>query len=183
MSNYELSLTAGEIDIALQKAHDPDTSPQATDNLVTSGGVKTYVDAVAAALSSADVDLTDLLVPPPLNFDFFSYYPVPHTQGTMTFYYTHANTLNTANTTFTYSIDVYNSFGTLVSSAPITHTITFSGDKNDVLSGSFTGTFNINSTGLFKLVSNSPTGTQTDDNGESTPRATLTLISSNPSAL
>lgn len=44
MSNYELALTAGEIDIALQKAHNPDTSPQATDNLVTSGGVKTYVD-------------------------------------------------------------------------------------------------------------------------------------------
>ena len=44
MSNYELALTAGEIDIALQKAHNPDTSPQANDNLVTSGGVKTYVD-------------------------------------------------------------------------------------------------------------------------------------------
>lgn len=44
MSNYELALTAGEIDIALQKAHNPDTSPQATNNLVTSGGVKTYVD-------------------------------------------------------------------------------------------------------------------------------------------
>lgn len=44
MSNYELALTAAEIDIALQKAHNPDTSPQATNNLVTSGGVKTYVD-------------------------------------------------------------------------------------------------------------------------------------------
>ena len=55
MSNYELALTAGEIDIALQKAHNPDTSPQATENLVTSGGVKTYVDD---AISNADADIS-----------------------------------------------------------------------------------------------------------------------------
>jgi len=52
MSDYELALTAGEIDIALQKANSPDTSPQATSNLVTSGGVKTYVDNAIAAITA-----------------------------------------------------------------------------------------------------------------------------------
>ena len=52
MSDYKLSLTASEIDIALEKAYNPDTAPLATDNLVTSGGVKTYVDNAIAAFSS-----------------------------------------------------------------------------------------------------------------------------------
>ena len=44
MSNYILNNTASNIDTALGKVLSPDTSPQATDNLVTSGGVKLYVD-------------------------------------------------------------------------------------------------------------------------------------------
>ena len=56
MSNYELALTAGEIDIALQKAHNPDTSPQANDNLVTSGGVKTYVDGEVSTLNTSSFE-------------------------------------------------------------------------------------------------------------------------------
>ena len=44
MANYILSNTASDINDALQKVITPDTEPQLNDNLITSGGVKTYVD-------------------------------------------------------------------------------------------------------------------------------------------
>ena len=51
MANYELALTAGEIDIALQKAHSPTTSitnTAASDpSLVTSGAVKAAIDNIS----------------------------------------------------------------------------------------------------------------------------------------
>ena len=68
MSNYELALTASEIDIALQKANSPDTSPLATNNLVTSGGVKTYVDnAIASLDTTVGATVDTISVPPQLN--------------------------------------------------------------------------------------------------------------------
>lgn len=63
MSNYELSLTAGEIDIALQKASSPDTSPQNTDNLVTSQGIKTYVDTAVATLTAQIAAVAGSIIP------------------------------------------------------------------------------------------------------------------------
>ena len=55
MANYILQNTADEIDTALSKVLNADTSPTATDALVTSQGVKTYVDNAPATK-------------PPLNF-------------------------------------------------------------------------------------------------------------------
>ena len=52
MSNYILNNTASDIDTALGKVLSPDTSPQANDNLVTSGGVKTYVDGEVSTLDT-----------------------------------------------------------------------------------------------------------------------------------
>jgi hypothetical protein len=63
MSNYELSLTAGEIDIALQKASSPDTSPQNSDNLVTSQGIKTYVDTAVATLTAQIAAVAGSIIP------------------------------------------------------------------------------------------------------------------------
>ena len=44
MANFILNNTASDINDALQKVITPDTEPQQNDNLITSGGVKTYVD-------------------------------------------------------------------------------------------------------------------------------------------
>lgn len=58
MSNFILDNTASDINTALGKVLNPDTSPTATDALITSGGVKTYVDTeisnnpVTAALTT-----------------------------------------------------------------------------------------------------------------------------------
>ena len=57
MPDYPLSLTASEIDAALQKASNPDTEPQQNNNLITSGGVKTYVDS---AISGVEADISGL---------------------------------------------------------------------------------------------------------------------------
>jgi hypothetical protein len=55
MPDYPLSLTASEIDAALQKASNPDTEPQQNDNLITSGGVKTYVDGAVGDFAGKTV--------------------------------------------------------------------------------------------------------------------------------
>ena len=59
MANYELGLTAGEIDIALQKAHSPTTSITNTassdPSLVTSGAVKAAIDNISVG-STLTVD-------------------------------------------------------------------------------------------------------------------------------
>ena len=52
MANYILDNTASDINAALGKVLSPDTSPTATDALVTSGGVKNYVDTGVSALDS-----------------------------------------------------------------------------------------------------------------------------------
>ena len=52
MADYPLTLTASEIDAALQKAHNPDTDLTETaindPSLVTSGAVKNYVDTITS---------------------------------------------------------------------------------------------------------------------------------------
>lgn len=49
MTDYNLNLTGAEIDAALNNVHSADTSPtQDSTKMVTSGGIKTYVDNVAA---------------------------------------------------------------------------------------------------------------------------------------
>ena len=69
MANYELGLTASEIDIALQKAHSPTTSitnsTTSDPSLVTSGAVKAALDnqVVVTEDSSAGITDTDAAVP------------------------------------------------------------------------------------------------------------------------
>ena len=64
MANYILQNTASEIDNALSKVLNADTSPTATDALVTSQGVKTYVDnaiqGVGTDTSAIEADITAL---------------------------------------------------------------------------------------------------------------------------
>ena len=59
MANYELGLTASEIDIALQKAHSPTTSitnsATSDPSLVTSGAVKSAIDNISVG-STLTVD-------------------------------------------------------------------------------------------------------------------------------
>ena len=52
MANFILDNTASDINTALGKVLSPDTSPTQTDALVTSGGVKTYVDNAISVVSS-----------------------------------------------------------------------------------------------------------------------------------
>ena len=52
MANFILDNTASDINTALGKVLSPDTSPTQTDALVTSGGVKTYVDNAISGVSS-----------------------------------------------------------------------------------------------------------------------------------
>jgi len=75
MANYELALTASEIDVALQKAHSPTTSitnsATSDPSLVTSGAVKSAIENIsvgstltvnsfaAAALETSTDTLTD----------------------------------------------------------------------------------------------------------------------------
>ena len=52
MSNFILDNTASDINTALGKVLTPDTSPTNTDALITSGGVKAYVDTQDTALEA-----------------------------------------------------------------------------------------------------------------------------------
>jgi hypothetical protein len=52
MANYELNLTATQIEAALNKAHAPATVVDNTQNLVESGAIKTYVDTQVSAGAS-----------------------------------------------------------------------------------------------------------------------------------
>lgn len=60
MADYPLSLTASEIDVALQKAHNPDNDLTETaisdPSLITSGAVKNYVDTKVSEGASITVD-------------------------------------------------------------------------------------------------------------------------------
>ena len=63
MADFELSLTASEIDAALTKAHTPDTSLtgalSSDPSLVTAGAIKTYVDNAATPTENASAGITD----------------------------------------------------------------------------------------------------------------------------
>ena len=51
MADYTLTLTAAEIDIALNRVNNPDLAPLLNSGeLVTSGGVKNYVDTQIGAI-------------------------------------------------------------------------------------------------------------------------------------
>tara|TARA_R100001198_G_scaffold26783_2_gene14004 strand:+ start:2801 stop:3469 length:669 start_codon:yes stop_codon:yes gene_type:complete len=52
MANYEINLTATQIEAALNKAHAPATAVDTTQNLVESGAIKTYVDTQVSAGAS-----------------------------------------------------------------------------------------------------------------------------------
>lgn len=52
MANYEINLTATQIEAALNKAHAPATVVDSTQNLVESGAIKTYVDTKVSAGAS-----------------------------------------------------------------------------------------------------------------------------------
>jgi hypothetical protein len=65
MSNFILDNTASDINTALGKVLNPDTSPTDTDSLITSGGVKAYVDTeitnnpATAALTTEVAELSE----------------------------------------------------------------------------------------------------------------------------
>ena len=63
MANYELGLTASEIDIALQKAHSPTTSitnvTTSDPSLVTSGAVKAALASQVVVIEDSSAGLTD----------------------------------------------------------------------------------------------------------------------------
>lgn len=173
MSNYELALTAGEIDIALQKANSPDTSPLATDNLVTSGGVKTYVDNAIGALDTTVGATVDIISVPPqlaLREEFTkqvtqadddtittsigyvknaNYYPLPFTHGQITVTWNYSMGKGDINDPYSITLNIYDTYGVRITtnSNQITTTGTFP-NQSQVIDRTFTGSFgNITSMG------------------------------------
>ena len=167
MSNYELALTAGEIDIALQKAHNPDTSPQTTDNLVTSGGVKTYVDNAIASIAIETVGATvdAISVPPQLNIrkllrentigseenpvllgtDYVyndHYYPLPFTHGQITVRWKFNMSKANSSDPYAVTLNIYDTYGVRITNNnnQITDTGTFPSDPT-LITRTFTGSF------------------------------------------
>jgi hypothetical protein len=60
MAEYTLTLTAAEIDIALNRVTNPDQAPLFnSEELVTSGGVKNYVDTQISVLNGIVTDLAN----------------------------------------------------------------------------------------------------------------------------
>ena len=60
MSNYTLSNSAAVIDSAITRVASADTTPTAnSESMVTSGGVKTYVDNVITPTQTSAIGLTD----------------------------------------------------------------------------------------------------------------------------
>lgn len=165
MSDYKLSLTASEIDIALEKAYNPDTAPLATDNLVTSGGVKTYVDNAIGALDTTVGATVDIIsVPPQLNFrrlirdvtrtvdgiDYnlgseyaFNdhYYALPFTHGQITVRWKYFLAKETGDP-YALTLNIYDTYGVRITtnSNQITTTGTFP-NQSQVIDRTFTGSF------------------------------------------
>jgi hypothetical protein len=166
MSNYELALTAGEIDIALQKANSPDTSPLATSNLVTSGGVKTYVDSAIAALdTTVGVTVDTISVPPQLMLRRFiknntyiydgtttvlgadyafndHYYPLPFTHGQITVRWKFWMGKGNVNDPYAITLNIYDTYGVRITNNnnQITYTGTFPANT-ELFTRTFTGSF------------------------------------------
>lgn len=173
MSDYKLSLTASEIDIALEKAYNPDTAPLATDNLVTSGGVKTYVDNAIGALDTTVGATVDIISVPPqvaLREEFTkqvtqaedntittsigyvknaNYYPLPFTHGQITVTWNYNMGKGDINDPYAITLNIYDTYGLRITnnSNQITTTGTFP-NSPALITGTFTGSFgNITSMG------------------------------------
>lgn len=166
MSNYELALTAAEIDVALQKANSPDTSPLATNNLVTSGGVKTYVDnAIASLDTTVGATVDTISVPPQLNIrrllrkNYTSeetpvllgteyvyndhYYPLPFTHGQITVRWKYdMNKITDLSDPYAVTLNIYDTYGVRITNNnnQITDTGTFPSSPA-LITRTFTGSF------------------------------------------
>jgi hypothetical protein len=166
MSNYELSLTASEIDIALQKANSPDTSPLATNNLVTSGGVKTYVDnAIASLDTTVGATVDTISVPPQLNIrkllrevdigneenpniigtDYVyndHYYTLPFTHGQITVRWKYNMVKTDISDPYAVTLNIYDTYGVRITNNnnQITDTGTFPSSPT-LITRTFTGSF------------------------------------------
>lgn len=166
MSNYELALTASEIDIALQKANSPDTSPLATNNLVTSGGVKTYVDnAIASLDTTVGATVDTISVPPQLNIrrllrenrigsaedltvigtDYVyndHYYPLPFTHGQITVRWKYNMVKTDISDPYAVTLNIYDTYGVRITNNnnQITDTGTFPSSPT-LITRTFTGSF------------------------------------------
>ena len=80
MSTFTLRNTAAEIDSAISRVASADTEPKSNSaNMVTSGGVKQYVDAINVGANSFLAPLVArinaLSTPEILSFDNFQNYP------------------------------------------------------------------------------------------------------------
>jgi|TARA_B110001452_G_scaffold256515_1_gene249916 hypothetical protein len=150
MANYVLQSTAAEIDNALTKVLNPDTTPSLTDALITSQGVKSYVDAANTNSSTGLQTVVDrvnaLSVPPVISHEEYRNFPLPHSQGIITFRYSHNGSGNYKYSgSATIAMHVYEEDGTRVTTTPVaSHTIAIG---EDPASGNFTGTFTTTTTG------------------------------------
>ena len=166
MSNYELALTAAEIDVALQKANSPDTSPLATNNLVTSGGVKTYVDnAIASLDTTVGATVDTISVPPQLNIrkllrevdigneenpniigtDYVyndHYYTLPFTHGQITVRWKYNMVKTDISDPYAVTLNIYDTYGVRITNNnnQITDTGTFPSSPT-LITRTFTGSF------------------------------------------
>ena len=54
MANYTSNYTGAQVDAAVGKASNPDTTPtNNSDNLITSGGVYTYISSILGDINTA----------------------------------------------------------------------------------------------------------------------------------
>jgi len=154
MANYVLQSTAAEIDNALTKVLNPDTTPSNTDALITSQGVKSYVDAAntnsSTGLQTVIARVNALSVPPVISHEEYRNFPLAHSQGLITFRYAHNGSgSNKYGGSATLVMHVYEEDGTRVTTTPVaSHTITIGGSPAN---GTFTGTFTTTTTGRLSV--------------------------------
>ena len=180
MANYILQKTAAEIDTALTKVLNPDTTPSLTDALITSQGVKSYVDAANTNSSTGLQTVVDrvnaLSVPPVISHEEYRNFPLAHSQGIITFEYSHTGSgSNYKGGSATIVMHVYEEDGTKVSTAPVaSHPITIA---KAAASGTFTGTFTTTTTG--KLLVRPESAFYSLNSG--VIQVSVVVVSSNPS--
>ena len=183
MSTFTLRNTAAEIDSAISRVASADTEPKSNSaNMVTSGGVKQYVDAINVGANSFLAPLVArinaLSTPEILSFDNFQNYPLAHNQGSIIFSY-NTTPISKGTQTVNVTVHAYDVNGNQVSTnANPVADVTLTANKNGS-SGTFTGSFDTTFTGYLKLASNYEIGGNTFLTGKS--QASFAIVSANPS--
>lgn len=182
MSTFTLKNTAAEIDSAISRVVAADTEPKSNSaNMVTSGGVKQYVDAINVGSNSFLAPLVarinTISTPPILSFDLYQNYPLAHSQGSLIFSYSTTPT-EKGTQTINVTVHAYDVNGNQVStnSNPVASANITTGTSGS--SGTFTGSFDTTFTGYLKLASNYTVSGNTFMTGKS--QASFAIISANP---